>query len=87
MKTVSIRELHARTGQYVREAARAGGICITDRGRTVARLVPEQDASETPYFARRQFTPAFRKLMSSGVLRGGTDSTQAISEAREDAGA
>jgi prevent-host-death family protein len=84
MKTVSIRELHERTGKYVRQVAKSGEIYVTDRGRTVARLLPEQDTPEEPYFARRKLTPAFRKLMASGKLRGGTDSTQTISEARED---
>ena len=35
MKTVSIRELHARTGAIVREAAKAP-LQITDRGRVLA---------------------------------------------------
>ncbi len=87
MKTVSIRELHERTGEYVRQVAKSGEIYVTDRGRTVARLLPEHDAAEVPYFARRKLTPAFRKLMASGKLQGGTDSTRAISEDREDRGA
>ena len=37
MKTVSIRELHARTGALVREGARRP-LRITDRGRIVAVL-------------------------------------------------
>ncbi|HOY56981.1 MAG TPA: type II toxin-antitoxin system prevent-host-death family antitoxin [Verrucomicrobiota bacterium] len=87
MKTVSIRELHERTGEYVRQVARSGEIYVTDRGRTVARIVPEHHTPEVPYFARRKLTPAFRKLMEGGKLRGGTDSTQAISEEREERGA
>ena len=35
MKTVSIRDLHARTGAIVREAARRP-VQITDRGRVLA---------------------------------------------------
>lgn len=84
MKTISIRELHAKTGQYVREVAEAGEIYVTDHGKTIAKIVPQQPDSEVPYFARRQLTPAFRKLMASGQLRGGTDSTILISEDRED---
>ena len=86
MKTVTIRELHARTGKVVREAARRGQILITDSGRTIARIVPELAVGETPYFARRKYISAsMRRLIESGRLgRGGTDSTAAISEDRED---
>jgi prevent-host-death family protein len=46
MKTISIRELHLRTGQWVRHAASRGPIVVTDRGRRVAALQPF-DASVT----------------------------------------
>jgi len=47
-------------------------------------LLPEQPpASEVPYFARRKLNPEFRKLMESGALRGGRDSTDIISEERD----
>ena len=84
MKTISIRELHEKTGRYVRKVAESGEIYVTDHGKTIAKIVPEQPESEVPYFARRKLSPAFRKLMESGKLRGGTDSTIAISEDRED---
>jgi len=83
MKTISIRELHERTGEYVRRAAKDGEIYVTDRGKTVAKIVPQQHAPEVPYFAARQMTPAFRKLMKKGRLRGGTDSTRIVSDDRD----
>ena len=85
MKVVTLRELHARTGQVVRAVSQQGQILITDNGRTIARMVPESAAAEVPYFARRKFVSvAMRKLIESGKLgAGGTDSTQAISEDRE----
>lgn len=83
MKTITIRELHEKTGRWVREAARHGEILVTDRGKTVAKIVPQPPESEVPYFARRKLSPAFRKLMESGKLSGGTDSTQIISEDRD----
>jgi antitoxin (DNA-binding transcriptional repressor) of toxin-antitoxin stability system len=46
MKTISIRELHLKTGQWVRLAASRGPIVVTDRGRRVAALQPF-DASTT----------------------------------------
>jgi len=86
MKTVTIRELHSRTGELVRQAFQHGEIRVTDRGRVVAKIVPEAEPAEAPYFARRKFiSPAVKKLIETGQLGpGGTDSTIAISEDRED---
>jgi prevent-host-death family protein len=81
MKSISIYELHAKTGEYVRKAAKEGGILVTDRGKTIATIVAQDES--VPYFARRKMTPAFRRLMKSGKLRGGTDSTQIVSEDRD----
>jgi antitoxin (DNA-binding transcriptional repressor) of toxin-antitoxin stability system len=83
MKSISIRELHERTGEWVRKVSHFGEIQVTDRGHAVAKLVPQVNEPEVPYFARRKFTPAFRKLMESGKLHGGTDSTVTISEDRD----
>lgn len=83
MKAISIRQLHERTGKYVRLAGRVGEIRVTDRGKNVARIVPEEEPPPVPYFARRRLTPAFRKLMETGKLRGGTDSTSIVSEDRD----
>ena len=84
MKTVSIRELHARTGELVRQAARHGEIRVTDSGRIVAKILPETESAETPYFARRKPSPAFNRLDESGKTGRGTDSTVGISADRED---
>jgi prevent-host-death family protein len=85
MKTVTIRELHSRTGQLVRAASRHGEIRVTDSGRVIAKIVPEAERAEVPYFARRKMSPAFRRFYHRGRLgAGGTDVTQLISEDRED---
>jgi prevent-host-death family protein len=86
MKTITIRELHAKTGQSIRLAAQHGEILVTHHGRGVAKIVPHTEEKETPYFSRRKLTPAFRKLAGSGRLRGAKDSAQGISEDREDRG-
>jgi prevent-host-death family protein len=83
MKTISIRELHEKTGEYVRRAGVEGEILVTDHGRIIARIVSERDAPEVPYFANRHFTPTFEKLMKAGRLRGGTDSTRIVSDDRD----
>jgi len=86
MKTISIRELHSRTGEFVRAAARYGEIRVTDDGRVVAKIVPQAEPSEVPYFARRKYlSPGIKKLIETGRLgQGGADSTTAISEDRGD---
>jgi len=84
MKTVTIRELHAKTGKLVRDASRHGHILVTDNGRTIAKIVPETNETGIPYFAHRKPSAAFAKLDSSGKTSRGTDPTQSISEDRED---
>ena len=84
MKTISIRQLHEKTGQWVRLVRRHGEIVVTDRGEAVARITPEAAGLERPYFARRELLPAFRKLASTGKLSRGTDSTVGISEDRNE---
>ena len=84
MKTVTIRELHSRTGELVREASRHGEIRVTDNGRIVAKILPEAEPAQVPYFARRKVSPAFKRLDESGKTGRSTDSTIGISEARED---
>ena len=84
MKTVTIRELHAKTGELVREAARHGQILVTDNGRTIARILPETEGTGAPYFAERKPSRAFFRLDESGKTGRGPDVTQLISEDRED---
>jgi prevent-host-death family protein len=84
MKTVSIRELHAKTGGLVRAASQHGHILVTDNGRTIAKIVPEINGTVVPYFAQRKSSLAFAKLDASGKTGRGTDATQLISEDRED---
>ena len=86
MKVITIQELHARTGRLVREVARHGQIVVTDNGRTIAKIVPEAESADIPYFARRKFiSPAMRRLIETGKLaQSDTDSTIAISQDRED---
>jgi antitoxin (DNA-binding transcriptional repressor) of toxin-antitoxin stability system len=82
MKMISIRELHDKTGEWIRRARKHGEIFVTYRGRTVAKILPETGPKNTPYFSRRAFSPAFRKLLDRGKLSHGTDSTKIISEDR-----
>ena len=84
MKTVTIRQLHAKTGELVRQASRYGQILVTDNGRTIAKILPETSGSEVPYFSQRKSSRTFSRLDESGKTGRGTDVTQLISEGRED---
>ena len=86
MKSISIRELHARTGRWVRDAALHGQIVVKDHGRAIARILPQGEPAKIPYFARRELpNRALGKRIESGKLGcGGTDITAVISEDRQD---
>jgi len=43
---VGIRELRAKLSECVREVKRGSSIIVTDRGKRVARLVPESESLE-----------------------------------------
>jgi prevent-host-death family protein len=84
MKEISIRELHARTGHWLREAATYGEIQVTNNGERIAKIVPSAPRQRIPYFARRQETTAFKKATLENKFIGGTELTKAVSEDRED---
>ncbi len=84
MKTVSIRELHEKTGEWVRLAEAHEQIIITDRGRPVASLAPYRSPAKVNRFKERKILPAYGKLR--GKFSGGTDSGTLISEDRDSTG-
>ena len=74
MKTISIKELHAATGRWVRAAAKQT-IIVTDRGEKIATLQCHvEEEAPRPVFTGRDWS----KLPSSPV-----DSTAFISEERD----
>ena len=80
MKTISIRELHARTGAWVRKAVDLGAITVTERGKPLVRLEPVSGASPTNPFRTRRLRPGYARLR--GKLNRGTDSTIIVSDDR-----
>lgn len=80
---ISIRELHNRIGKLVRDAIRPVETRVTDNGHIVSKIIPEPKLAETPYFARRKNSPAFKRLDASGKTGLGIDSTTAVSEDRD----
>ena len=80
MKTISIRELHERTGAWVRKAVELGAITVTERGKPLVRLEAVPDARTTNPFRARRLRPGYARLR--GKLGRGTDSTIMVSEDR-----
>ncbi len=78
MEQIRIRDLHIKTGEWVRRAARGEGIVITERGRPVASLIPFNENNVSRSFRERQVLPEFDALPEvSG------DATRYISEDRD----
>jgi len=78
MRTLTIRQLHLSTGNWVRRVARDGRVVITDRGRPVATLSPFSPDDLGTAFGDRKRVPGFDDL----VMTAG-DSTAYISEGRD----
>lgn len=83
MKTISIRELHEKTGEWVRRSVTLGAITVTDNGKVIAQIIPVEAKSVTNPFAARKIRKGYARLR--GKLKGGTDSTQSVSEDRDQA--
>jgi prevent-host-death family protein len=81
MKSISIRELHERTGSWVRKAAELGSITVTERGKPLARLLAISEARPENPFRSRRIRPGYARLR--GKLSRGTDSTTIVSEDRD----
>lgn len=81
MKSISIRELHEKTGEWVRRSEKLGAITVTDRGKAVARIVPVEPIATVNPFAARKLRRGYTRML--GSLKGGTDSTQAVAEDRD----
>ena len=81
MKTISLRELHQRTGAWVRKAAQLGAITITERGRPIARIESVGSLDAGNPFVTRTLRPGYARLM--GKLGKGTDSSRMVSDDRD----
>lgn len=79
MTTISIRELHLKTGEWVRQASQHQKVVITERGAPVATLIPFEPTHATTRFAARKLLPGFAKLPALGRH----DSTKLISASRD----
>jgi antitoxin (DNA-binding transcriptional repressor) of toxin-antitoxin stability system len=82
MATISLRELHHRTGALVRQAATHGALVVTDRGVPVAELRPYRAPSAKGRWARRRLLPEYARIMNRPVPGDITESISADRDAR-----
>ena len=78
MEHIGIRDLHLKTGEWVRRAALGEGVVITDRERPLASLIPVRPDDLSTPFSRRRTLPEFDALP---VVPG--DAARHVSEDRD----
>src|SRR5262245_54792336 len=54
MKTISIKELHEKTGEWLRRVRTEGELVVTERGTPIARMLPPAPAAARSPFAKRR---------------------------------
>jgi prevent-host-death family protein len=81
---IPIRELHARTGHFVRKASGNTRVVITDHGKPIAQLqalgTTENGKTKRPKWKDRVLLPGYAAIMDKPVPG---DSTASISEDRD----
>jgi antitoxin (DNA-binding transcriptional repressor) of toxin-antitoxin stability system len=80
MKEISIRELHRRTGAWVRNARKYGSILIRDRNTPVAKLIPISGEPPENVFQRWKPLKKFAEALDRPV--GGRAVEEIIGEDR-----
>jgi antitoxin (DNA-binding transcriptional repressor) of toxin-antitoxin stability system len=81
MKEISIRELHRRTGVWVRAARKHGVILVRDRRTPVATLTPVGEEPPVNVFARWKPLKRFARALARPVT--GTPVEDLISRDRD----
>jgi prevent-host-death family protein len=83
MKTISLRELHNKTGKWMRRITEEEQIIVTDRGIPIAKVVhPDAPVGLRKTWAERELLPGYAALLKAGKLKTKGDSTAYISEDR-----
>lgn len=81
MKEISIRELHRRTGAWVRAARKYGSIIVRDRNVAVARITPLSEEPPVNLFEHWKPRRKFAARLDQPV--GGRPVEETISEDRD----
>ena len=78
MLTITIRELHMKTGEWIRKAGCNEGIVVLDRRQPVARIIPFSESDKGLTFSKRALVKGFERIKRRSV-----DSGAFISEDRD----
>ena len=81
MKTISIKELHDKTGHWLRRVRAEGELIVTERGTPVVRMLPPARAAAGNPFAKRKLLRGVARLIERPI--GGPDSAAIISTMRD----
>jgi len=69
IKTISIKQLHERTGAWVRKAVKLGVIVVTEHGEPLVRLEAAPKAWSTNPFRARRLRPGYARLKGKTSAR------------------
>ena len=81
MKTISIKDLHDKTGHWLRRVKAEGEVIVTERGTPLARMLPPAKRQASNPFARRKLLRGVRAIMQRPIR--GPDSAAIISSMRD----
>jgi prevent-host-death family protein len=81
MTTISKKELHERTGHWLKQVAEAGEIVVVENGRPLVRILPPEEQCLGKPFLRRRMSVKTAKLINRPISQ--PDSSRIISEGRD----
>jgi len=81
MKSISIKELHDKTGHWLRRVKAEGEVVVTERGSPIARMLPPTEPRPENPFTNRKLLRGVARIIERPI--GGLDSAAIISEMRE----
>ena len=81
MKTISIKDLHDKTGHWLRQVRAHGEVIVTERGNPVARMLPPARPRAGNPFGKRKLLRGVARLVERPI--GGPDSAAIISGMRD----
>lgn len=81
MKTISLKELHDKTGHWLRKVRAEGEVIVTERGTPVARMLPPARSTPANPFAKRKLLRGVARLIERPI--GGPDSATIVAAMRD----
>ncbi|MFN2376377.1 MAG: type II toxin-antitoxin system Phd/YefM family antitoxin [Candidatus Binatia bacterium] len=81
MKSISIKELHDRTGHWLRRVKGEGEVVVTERGTPLVRILAAAGPAAGNPFSNRKLLRGVAKLLQRPL--DGQDSAAIISEMRD----